>query len=409
MQLYLREKYLRKIRGFYHSADLIKVITGIRRCGKSCLMQMIMAELQGQGISAERICYLNLDSRGFKHLKSPEQLDELIASRLQQGSLNYLFIDEIQNVVNFESVINSWREEGCCSIFITGSNSYLLSGELATKLTGRYLEFEMFTLTFDEYLGMKAFCGLQVADNLLLELQKYLQEGGFPRAVSIESLEDKRTYVANVVEEIFHKDIRRRVKIRNVEAFEAVRRYLIGNFGATFSVNSLQIALKKTGLNISRLTLHRYLQVLVEAKILYECERFDLKSRRALSGERKYYLGDLSFYFSLNTDNRLNYGPLLESLVFFYARSLNYRVSIGRIGDLECDFILRDPATDYAYVQVAYTIAASAETEEREYRALERIKDNYPKYVMTTDYLLQRRNGIRHVNLMEFMRAGERF
>ncbi|MBQ9275372.1 MAG: ATP-binding protein [Succinivibrio sp.] len=409
MQLYLREKYLRRIRGFYHSADLIKVITGIRRCGKSCLMQMIMAELREQGISAERICYLNLDRRGFKHLKGPEQLDELIASHLQQGSLNYLFIDEIQNVDNFESVINSWREEGCCSIFITGSNSYLLSGELATKLTGRYLEFEMYTLTFDEYLGMKAFCGQQVADNLLLELQNYLQEGGFPRAVTIESLEDKRTYVANVVEEIFHKDIRRRVKIRNVEAFEAVRRYLFSNFGATYSVNSLQIALKKTGLNISRLTLHRYLQVLVEAKILYECERFDLKSRRALAGERKYYLGDLSFYFSLNTDNRLNYGPLLESPVFFYARSLNYRVSIGRIGNLECDFILRDTALDYAYVQVAYTIAASAETEEREYRALERIKDNYPKYVMTTDYLLQRRNGIRHVNLMEFMRAGERF
>ena len=147
----------------------------------------------------------------------------------------------------------------------------------------------------------------------------------------------------------------------------------------------------------------------MEAKILYACDRFDMKSKRTLKGEKKYYLSDLSFYFCGNTDNRINYGPVLENLVYFYARSRSLCVSVGRIGTLECDFILRNREMDYAYLQVAYTIAQSRETEEREYRPLEQIRDNYPKYLLTTDYLLQKRSGVRHVNLMEFMKNGTEF
>ena len=141
----------------------------------------------------------------------------------------------------------------------------------------------------------------------------------------------------------------------------------------------------------------------MDAKVLYECTRFDLKSRKSLSGEKKYYIGDLSFYYAINTDNRINFGPVLENMVFFYAKSTGSTVSVGKIGKLECDFILRDSSLTYAYVQVAYTIAQSKQTEDREYRPLEQIKDNYPKYVVTTDYLLQKRNGIEHVNIMDFM------
>ena len=153
----------------------------------------------------------------------------------------------------------------------------------------------------------------------------------------------------------------------------------------------------------------KYITALTEAKILYECDRFDMKSKRALKGEKKYYLSDLSFYFCDNTDNRINFGPVLENIVCFYAKSRGYRVSVGRIGNLECDFILRDRDMNYAYLQVAYTIAQSEQTEEREYRPLEQIRDNYPKYLLTTDYLLQKRNGIHHVNLMDFMRDGKEF
>ena len=162
-------------------------------------------------------------------------------------------------------------------------------------------------------------------------------------------------------------------------------------------------------MNITRATVTKYISVLVNAKLLYECDRFDMKSKRALKGEKKYYLSDLSFYFCDNTDNRVNYGPVLENITYFYAKSRGYSVSVGRIGALECDFILRNRDADYSYLQVAYTIAQSKETEDREYRALEKIRDNYPKYLLTTDYLLQKRSGIRHVNLMDFMKTGSEF
>ena len=183
-------------------------------------------------------------------------------------------------------------------------------------------------------------------------------------------------YSQGVVQEIFAKDIVRRVKIKDVDAFSRIRDFVVNNFGATFSINSLQGALTKAGLVIGRTTIARYIKILVDAKILYECRRFDMKSKRALSGEVKYYLADLSFYYALNTDNRINYGSNLENMVYFYARSLDYAVSVGRIGQLECDFILRDGEQGYAYVQVAYTIGASRETEDREYRSLEKIEDN---------------------------------
>ena len=409
MELFRRENYLKKIRGFYHATDIIKVITGVRRCGKSSLMQMVADELREGGTMEDQIIFLNLDKRGYRKIKTADQLDELIASFPKSMGMTYLFIDEIQNVKDFEEVINAYREEGDYSVFITGSNSYLLSGELATKLTGRYVEIEMFPLTFDEYLDMKAFYGKPADANLSIELNRFILEGGFPRTILLDELADKRSYTESVVNEIFEKDIRRRAKIKDKETFEAVRHFIINNFGATTSILSLQEALVKSGLNITRATVAKYISVLCDAKILYACDRFDMKSKRALKGEKKYYLSDLSFYFCNNTDNRINYGPVLENICYFYARSRGYSVSVGRIGTLECDFILRNWEDEYAYLQVAYTIALSEETEDREYRPLEKIRDNYPKYLLTTDYLLQKRGGIRHVNLMDFMKAGSEF
>lgn len=409
MDLYKREKYLHKIRSFYDADDIIKVITGVRRCGKSCLMEVIAEEIRQRGATEDQIIFIDLDSKANRKVKIADQLEVLIDEKSSFAGLKYLFIDEVQNVEGFEDVLNAYRTEGGYSIFITGSNSYLLSGELVTKLTGRYLEFEIFTLTFDEYVGMKSFYGKPVSPNLAVELNSYILEGGFPRTIFLDDLAAKRVYSQGVVQEIFAKDIVRRVKIKDVDAFSRIRDFVVNNFGATFSINSLQGALTKAGLVIGRTTIARYIKILVDAKILYECRRFDMKSKRALSGEVKYYLADLSFYYALNTDNRINYGSNLENMVYFYARSLDYAVSVGRIGQLECDFILRDGEQGYAYVQVAYTIGASRETEDREYRSLEKIEDNYPKYVMTTDYLLQKRNGIHHVNLMDFMLAKKEF
>lgn len=409
MKLFTREKYLKKMRGFYHDTEIIKVITGVRRAGKSCLMQMVKEELLQSGVMPDNIIFLDLDSKAFRKVKTADRLEETIDSLSAKQGTKYLFIDEIQNVKDFEEVVNAFRGSGEYSIFITGSNSYLLSGELATKLTGRYVEFELFPLSFDEYLDMKAFLGKQVNANLQVELNNYLQEGGFPKALEYDDFADKRTYVRSVIDEIFEKDIKKRVKVRNIETFNNIRNFIINNFGATISVRSLQKAFSKSGMEIKRPTLAKYIEVLTQSKILYRCDRFDMKSKRALSGKKKYYLVDISFYFATNTDNRINYGPALENIVYIYARSLDYAVSVGRIGKLECDFIMRDTKLDYSYVQVAYTISESQKTEDREYAPLESITDNYPKYVLTTDYLLQNRSGIKHVNLLEFMKSHSRF
>lgn len=409
MNLYPRENYLKKIRGFYHSDDLIKVISGVRRCGKSSLMQMIADELRQSKVDESRIIYLDLDRREYRNIKTADKLEALIDSKSLTDEMKYLFIDEVQNVKDFEIVLNGYRTDGGWSIFITGSNSYLLSGELVTKLTGRYIEFEVFPLSFQEYEGMKAFFDKPRDPNPMIELNNYILEGGFPRAVLFDNMADKRKYVQEVVFEIFEKDIRRRLKIKNKEVFETVRKYIINNFGSTTSLNNIRDAIRKAGTPVNTSTISKYIKALLDAKILYECPRFDMKSKRSLSGEKKYYLADLSFYFVENTDNKINYGPVLENIVFVYARSMDYSVSVGRFGKFECDFILRGTDMQYAYIQVAYTIQSSKETEEREFRPLENIKDNYPRYVITTDYLLEQRDGIKNVNLIDFISKNKRF
>ncbi|NMN01489.1 ATP-binding protein [Bifidobacterium panos] len=407
MLLFKREDYLKKIRGFYHDDGMIKIITGVRRCGKSCLMRTIAEELRESGVSEERIAFFDLDRYGFRSVKTPDQLEKLIEPMLQVDGLKYLFIDEIQNVKGFEEVINEFRAEGGFSIFITGSNSYLLSGELATKLTGRYIEFEMQTLNFREYCEMKRFLGQKINPNPAAELDDYILAGGFPKALDYPSLADKRSYAKSVIEEIFEKDIKRRVKIKNASVFNLVRDYVINNFGATMSISNIKSDLEsKQGVRVSHETLNRYLQILEDAKIISRCTRFDVKSRKSLSGEQKYYLADLSFYYALNTDNRINYGPVLENIVYRYARSLVYEVSVGRIGKLECDFIMRGRDMGYSYVQVAMTIMGSEKAEDREYRPLERIRDNYPKFVITRSDPIQRRSGIIHENVTDLIGNG---
>ena len=405
MKIFKRENYLRKIRGFYSNTGLIKVVTGVRRCGKSYLLASIAEELRHNGVDDNHIVFLDLDRRPYRKVKSPDRLEELIDAKSPDSGIVYLFIDEVQNVEGFEEVLNAFRTEERFSIFITGSNSYLLSGELATKLTGRYIEFEMFPLNFAEALAMKSFLGKDVADSREEEFQRYLRLGGFPGALELDSNEDRLTYVEAVVDEIYKKDIRRRMKIKNAAAFRTVRQYLMNNFGATTSFSNILSDLEKGGMRITRETLVRYVDVLKDAKILYECERFDLKSRKSLQGEKKFYLSDLGFNFAGNVDHRINFGPTLENIVFTYLKSEGYKISVGRIGKLECDFIVRRH-DEYAYIQVAMSIAAP-ETEDREYAPFRLIRDNYPKILLTLDPLRQQRDGIRHLNIIDVLLGRE--
>jgi len=404
-KVYTRQYYIDKIRGFYHS-DLIKVITGIRRCGKSCFLLSVMEELKRAGVDEKDIIYLNLDKRGYRKIKTPDALENAIEDLIKDDDFKYLFIDEVQNVDGFEEVVNGFREDGNFSVFITGSNSYLLSGELSTKLTGRYIEIEMFTLNFREYLEMKAFLGKEIKDNKTEEFNEYIRFGGFPKTLEFDSPADKDTYVADVIKQILEKDVVKHKKIRNRAVFDKVMTYIINNFGATVSLSGVADYFdRQEHIKISVETLNNYLRILENAKIIYKCPRFDVKSKKSLRGEQKYYLADLGIYFSRNVDTRINYGPVLENIVYTYLSAKNYKISVGRIGKLECDFITRIN-DEYRYIQVAMTIM-SEETEVREYKPFGMIRDNYPKYLLTIDTLLQKRDGVIHKNIIEFIAQDE--
>lgn len=403
MEYYRRENYLKRIRNFYDDGSIIKVITGIRRCGKSTLLKSIIEELQEKGVPEKDIIYIELDKKELKKIVTPEQLEEEIDKRITDNDFKYLFIDEIENVRNFEPVINAYREEGNISVFITGSNSYLLSGELITKLTGRYIEFEMMPLNFYEYIGMKKFLNKEINSNIYIEFEDFIKNGGFPGALYYDEFEDKITYISSVVEQIFEKDIKTNNKIKDVALFEVIEKFIINNFGSVISVSSIyEYLVKKEKLKVDRRTLKRYIDILEKAKIIYSCDLFDIKSKMVLKGEKKYYLADFSIYYTLNTDNRISYGPMLENIVYNYLKSKNYNLSVGKIGKLECDFIARKDFDKYFYIQVSKTIA-DEKVEEREYKPFYEIKNMYPKYLFTSDVLLQYRDGVINVNIADFI------
>ena len=415
-KFYKRENYLKRLRGFYDDVDMIKVITGVRRCGKSSLMEMIKDELVEKRIPNGNIIFIHLDKRPYKSIKKAEELESLIDEKSQGiKGVKYLFIDEIQNVREFEEVVNAYREEGEYSIFLTGSNSYLLSGELTTKLTGRYIEVEMTTLSFNEYLGIKKFFKKEINNDLEKEFVNYILEGGFPLAVKYDAKQDKQLYTQSVITEIIDKDIKKNKRIKKPNLFAQIQTYVINNFGSTTSVKSICEYLEKnTKGTVKKETVYNYLSILENAKIINKCNRFDMKSKKSLKGDEKYYLSDLSFYFSQNTDNRINYGPVLENVIYNYAKNLGYKISVGKIGKLEIDFILRNYENDYSYVQVARTInndnfdeSGKNMTEEREYKPLEQIKDGYSKYLLTMDKLLQKRSGVKHLNIIELIMKEE--
>lgn len=405
-KIYKRQYYIDKIRGFYES-DLIKVISGIRRCGKSCFLLSVMEDLEKSGVAKEDIIYLNLDKRGFTNIKTPEALESALNARITDDHFKYIFIDEIQNVNGFEQVVNAFREEGNFSIFITGSNSYLLSGELATKLTGRYIEIEMFPLNFREFLEMKKFLGKSVDSNLSSEFNEYIRYGGFPKVLEFDRPDDKDLYVKGVIDQILSKDVVGHRIIKNKVVFDRVMTYVINNFGAATSLSSIaEYMEKQEKISVKTETLNKYLDILEKAKIIYKCPRFDIKSKKSLRGEQKYYLADLGIYFARNVDARINYGPSLENIVYTYLSAKGYKISVGRIGKLECDFITRTN-DEYRYVQVAMTIMDPA-TEEREYKPFTTIRDNYPKILLTLDPLLQKRDGVVHKNIMDFIANDEK-
>ena len=403
-KIYPREKYLSKIRPFYDS-DIVKVITGIRRSGKTSILKAIISELESRNLS-ERIIYLPLDKRGYKNIVTPKQLENKIEEQIHDSDIYYLIIDEVQNVNGFEKVVLQYEEEGY-SIFLTGSNSYLLSDEISTKLTGRYLTFETYPLDFYEYLEMKKFFNKSIKENIFDEFNSYILEGGFPKALEFDDLNAKQLYTNELITEIFNKDIKTRNRISNKALFERIQSYIINNYTSSFSLKSFYDSLIKAGIKTKLTTIKNYIEILKKAKIIYECNRFDLKSKKSLLREQKYYLADLALYFSTNVDNSLNYGPSLENLVYLYLVSNGYQVSIGKIGTFECDFIVRKQNGDYAYIQVTYMMTGNQKIKEREYRPFRKIQDGYPRYIISLDIFKDQQEGVHHINAIDLFLGKE--
>ena len=403
-KIYPREKYLARIRPFYDS-DIVKVITGIRRSGKSSILKSIIDELETRGLS-DRIIYLPLDKRGYKNITTPEQLEKAIEECIKDSEKYYLIIDEVQNIEKFEKVILQYEEEGY-SIFLTGSNSYLLSDEISTKLTGRYITFETYPLDFYEYLEMKKFFNKKINENIYEEFNSYVIEGGFPKSIEFDDLNSKQLYTREIINEIFNKDVKTRNRISNKALFERVQSYIINNYASPFSLKNFYDSLREAGINTKLTTIKNYIEILKKAKIVYECNRFDLKSKKSLVRDQKYYLADLALYFSFNVNNKFNYGPSLENLVYLYLVSNGYQVSVGKIGKLECDFIVRKQNGDYAYIQVTYSMTGNEIVKEREYRPFREIRDGYPRYIISLDVFKDQQDGVHHINAIDLFLGKE--
>ena len=269
-----------------------------------------------------------------------------------------------------------------------------------------YLPFETYTLDFSEYLEMKRFFSLEIDQDLFVEFDEFILNGGFPKTLEFADADARQVYTRGIIGEIFEKDIKTRKRVSNLAVFERVQSFLLNNYAAPFSITNLLNTLKKEGISTKPATVRSYIEYLKKAKVVYECNRFDLKSKKAVKREQKYYLADLAIYFSINTDNRLSYGPSLENIVYLYLASHNYQVSIGRIGNLECDFIVRDSRQQYAYIQVAYTLhgedeQATEKIKEREYKPFRSIQDGYPRYIISLDRFRDQQEGVHHINAID--------
>lgn len=395
-----REIYLSKIRPFYNS-DLIKVIVGIRRSGKSTIMMQIMDELKNNKIPDKQIIYINFEYKEFSFIKNDDDLYKYIKSFIKNDSKYYIFLDEIQNVDKWEKVVNSFKAKEKYSIFITGSNSDLLSGELATHIAGRYVSFKVYPFTFSEVCNLKDLDGKNKYE-LQDSFDDYIKWGGLPQRYEFESEMQIRTYLSDVYDSIIVKDIIDRFEIKDLDLFNRIVEYIVTTLSETFSAETLaNYFLGKEERGVAKNTLYNYLEYMVKGNLINKCERYDIRGKRILSGKYKYYLTDLGLGMVKNINKRSQMGAYLENIVYNELLVRGYDVSVGNIQNGEVDFIATKE-NNIEYYQVTYTLGTD-EIIEREFRAYKNIDDNYPKYVISTDTFDMSQNGILHKNIIDWI------
>ena len=397
-----RESYMARIRPFI-DGDLIKVLTGIRRSGKSVMLELIKDELRARGVTEEQLVAFNFEDMRNAQLCTAEALhDELVRRAASIKGKIYFFFDEIQEVERWERCVNSLRVEMDCDIYITGSNAKLLSGELATYLAGRYVEFIIYPFSFSEFLAL--YHSVEPDADTRTCFDRYLTFGGMPYLANLRFDEIAcRQYLRDLFNSVELKDIVKRNNVRDVDMLERIIAYVTANIGTTFSSTAISKYLKNEGRRVSPETVLNYLKACSDAFLFYQVRRQDLQGKKILTVNEKCYVADHGIREAVIGGNMRDINLVLENIVFMEALRRGYSITVGKVGEREIDFVCERHG-EKCYIQVTYLLAAE-ETVQREFGVYEHVQDNFPKYVVSLDEFDMSRNGVRHYNIRDFLLA----
>ncbi len=400
-----RKEYLKKLFG-YKDQDLIKVVTGLRRSGKSTLLEMYRTELQKLGVESSQIVSLNFEEMELrKYLNDLDGLYTYIIGQIDLSRPCYVFLDEVQNVNEFERLVDGLFIKPNVDVYITGSNALLLSGELATLLSGRYIEISILPFSFNEYLTARKIDKSNKYLNYEPLFFDYVNETSLPKGVKLrEGGYDKvYEYLEAIYNTIIEKDITQRHQINDKRAFNNIVKFVASNIGNALSPGNIAKTLKQDGQTTHNTTVEKYLEYLETSFVFYKVNRFDLKGKKQLATQEKYYLVDAGLLNVLvGKDRTTDRGHILENIVYLELRRRGNKIWTGTIRNNEVDFVCKTPTGDIEYYQVAWQMTNET-TVEREFGALDKIKDNYPKFLLTTDGFTQNRNGVRHLNVYNWL------
>ncbi|MDR2066433.1 MAG: ATP-binding protein [Endomicrobium sp.] len=393
-----RNEYLNKLIAF-KDKNLIKVIMGIRRCGKSTLLKIYIDYLKSLNISPEEIIFINFEDMDNSDLTDPKLLHNYIIKKLSNNKMTYIFLDEVQLVKDFEKVVNSLNLRQNIDLYITGSNAYFLSGEMTTLLSGRYVAIEMMPLSFREYYSAVS----DGSTDYFKYYQDYLKYSSFPFAIKLnKDVEKVNFYLSAIVDSIILKDVVKRKKITEVSALERLLNFIFANIGSITSTKKIADYMKSAGYKIAVQTIESYLSALSDSYIIYKTNRLDVNGKEYLKANDKYYVADIGLRYYLLGDKRKDYSVILENIVYLELLRRGYKVYIGRVGNLEIDFIAFKNGVPI-YYQTALTIKEEL-TFKREFTPLTKVKDNYEKYIITLDAgSPSNDNGIKTINLFDFL------
>lgn len=395
-KLLSRPQYLQQLINF-RDKQLIKVVTGIRRCGKSTLFDLYIDFLKSQGVLESQIIRINLEFPEYHELTTYMKLYEHIKEQLNKSAMNYIFIDEVQTVTEFQKAVDGLYVRKNCDVYITGSNANILSGELATLLSGRYVEIKMLPLSFKEYLS-----AFEDKSDLIIKYRNYLENSSFPYALELETKKDIRMYLEGIFDSVILKDIVERRRIIDVATLKRITRFIFDNIGnltnSTNISNTLASGNKKTSVH----TVENHLEALTESFIIYKVGRFDVKGKQQLVTGAKYYIADIGLRYFLLGNKKTDMGHILENVVYLELLRRGYEVHIGKIGSAEVDFIAIGENSE-EYYQVAYTVEDRS-TLEREIAPLDAIRDHNPKFLLTMDFVpVTSHNGIKQINALDWL------